>query len=216
MDILTLASYAAVALVVIMLIRAVVRTLHKEKQEREGARQWAAEHGWAYTPSDPALIQQWRAYPVRGAGNAAEVLTTTIDGGRVTSFKHHRSSGFFGGGGESRHMLSVAANRSMPMTVLVPPARAMRLASLTPVPQPDEAFSARWTVLAAQPDTEAVRALLTGAFRAHVNAFELAADISSVTIDGPGLLVAFRGKRDLDSLPRIATAVRDIAADLSR
>src|SRR5699024_3610091 len=91
MDLLTLATYAAIAFVVVMIVRAVVRALRWEKQEREGAGEWAAENGWGFVSSEPSLVHQWHVYPIRGEGTATQVLTTTLAGQHVSSFWYQQS-----------------------------------------------------------------------------------------------------------------------------
>ena len=214
MDLLTVATYAAIVFVLVMLVRAVVRTLRNEKQEKEGVQQWAAENGWRFNPADPTLIQQWRTYPVSGEGAATEVLTKRIEGQQVSSFKHQRSAGGFGGK-DGRHMISVATGVQMPTVVLVPQGRAARFSRLTAVPQSDEAFNTRWTVLAEGQITEAVRNAITPEFRRHLSSTEFAQDVQAITLHERGLLIACRGPRDLTHLNEQVDSARALASSLS-
>jgi|SRR5699024_4942566 len=213
MDILTLATYAAIAFVVVMLVRAVVRALRWEKQEREGAGQWAAENGWGFVPSEPSLVHQWHVYPIRGQGVATQVLTTAHAGQQVSSFWYQQSGGF--GGGKAQHMISLRLQARVPTLILVPAAHAMRFPKLTPVPQSDESFNMSWTVLTDGEITATVRMAITDEFRRNLSSAQFASDVHSLVLHDRGLLITFRSPRDLTSLTEQVDSARKLASSLS-
>lgn len=212
MDILTLASYAAVVFLVIMLVRAIVRTLRKERQEHQGTQQWAAEHGWEFATSDPLIVQRWQSYPIRGEGSATQVLTTTRGRQQISSFYYQQSGGL--GGGKARHMIDVRLAARVPTLILVPAAQAARFPKLTPVPQPDETFNTSWAVLAENEPTPAVRTAITEEFRRNLNTAQFAADVHSLVLGDRGLLITFRSPRDLNTLTEQVDSADELASTL--
>src|SRR5699024_5873494 len=209
MDILTLATYAVIAFTVVMIVRAVVRALRWERQEREGAGQWATENGWGFVPSDHSLVQQWQTYPIRGEGAATQVLTTTLAGQHVSPFWYQESGGF--GGRKAQHMIAVRLEARVPTVIVVPAAHAMRFPKLTPVPQPDESFNMSWTVLAEGEITAAVRTAITPEFRQTLSSARFAADVHSLVLFDRFLLVTFRSPRDLTTLVEQVDSVGGLA-----
>lgn len=213
MDILTLASYAAIAFTVFIIVRSVVRALRWEKQQREGAGQWAAENGWGYTESDPSLVQRWHAYPIRGQGSATQVLTTTRAGQQIGSFQYKQSGGF--GGGKAQHMIAVRLKSTVPTLILVPATQAMRFPKLTPIPQPDEHFNISWTVLADGEIIDAMRTAITEEFRRVLSSAQFATDVHSLVLHDRGLLITFRSPRELATVTERVDSVRALAWSLS-
>ena len=213
MDLLTLATYAAIAFVVVMIVRAVVRALRWEKQEREGAGEWAAENGWGFVSSEPSLVHQWHVYPIRGEGTATQVLTTTLAGQHVSSFWYQQSGGF--GGGKAQHMITVRLKAWVPTVILVPAAQAMRFPKLTPVPQPDETFNVSWTVLAEDESTAAARKAVTAEFRRSLSSAQFASDVHSLVLHDRGLLLTLRSPRDLTTLTGQVDTASALASSLA-
>lgn len=173
---------------------------HAHKQRLERARQWAKDHGWNYTASDPALTKFSSGQPFgRGHSHRAnKVLQGPLGGpgGRhCVSFTYTWTQGH---GKNSRtyyrHIVAVHLGLSVPRIDVGPDSGVPRLMGGQRVNFEWEEFNQAWTVSSTDPrfahgiiHPRVMELLMTPEFRGRTYRYE-----------GHYLMMWFTGRTDLN------------------